>query len=231
MYFRVPDEAGPLHFIHKRVVGAIGGVLTGGGIPGAMRGFREGGGVSPTGTEFGGFGGQDTRCSPGSFFDESLQSCRFISSLPANVVPGGANPFQPLTGGIRCMPPWRMNPLTGECQLYVGDRPGRDAYPEPGTAVVPYERLHAGDHVPFTVEQKVRRCLPGHVLGKDKLCHSKSDISNKNRLYPKPRRPLGTSGDLNAVSKASRFGRRLVANQNKLKNLEKDLKKVTGRCR
>jgi hypothetical protein len=60
------------------------------------------------------------------------------------------------------------------------------------------------------------------------MCVSKKEIRNSDRMYPKPRRPLGTPGDLNAVSKAASFGRRLNSNKKRLKRLEKDLAKATG---
>jgi hypothetical protein len=60
------------------------------------------------------------------------------------------------------------------------------------------------------------------------MCVSKKEIRNKDRMWPAPRRPLGTPGDLNAVSKAASFGRRLNSNKKRLKRLEKDLAKATG---
>jgi hypothetical protein len=232
MYDNFSVDVGPLNFVHRRLIGAVGGLMGGGGITGAVSGFMGGGGNGAS-KPMGGFGGQDSRCAPGSFYDDRLGSCRFIASVTAAERAGGigslmlaANPLN-LSGSPKCIPPFRRNPLTGSCEIFLGDRPGPDTMPTNGMANG-HPGLHAGDHNPFTTEVQVRRCLPGHVLGVDNLCHSKRDIRNSDRKYPKPRRPLGTSGDLNAVTKATSFGRRLVANKKRIRRLERDLAKVSG---
>lgn len=133
-----------------------------------------------------------------------------------DVVPNQGNQLVP-GGGNRCLPFMCPTP-SGDCVPCIGEDVGRDIG----------EGLHRGDHAPFEEAVTVRRCLPGHVLGKDHICHHKRDISNARRLYPKPRRPLGTSGDLNAVTRASRFGARLVANKKKLKKLQQNLARASG---
>jgi len=70
---------------------------------------------------------------------------------------------------------------------------------------------------PNFVTINVRDCLPGMFLGKDKLCYNKGQITNKERLWPAARRPLLTSGDLAAISKASSAAKRLA---NKAKQLQ-----------
>jgi len=62
---------------------------------------------------------------------------------------------------------------------------------------------------PMVEVRQHRECLPGMVLGRDGLCYNKSDIKNKDRAYPKGRRPLGTPGELAALAKAASFGRRM----------------------
>ena len=52
-------------------------------------------------------------------------------------------------------------------------------------------------------------CLRGMQLGNDGLCYNKGQISNKERMWPRGRRPLLTGGDMRAISIASRAGRRL----------------------
>jgi len=64
-------------------------------------------------------------------------------------------------------------------------------------------------YAPMTSTRTVRDCFPGDVLGKDGFCHNKSDISNKNREWPRGRRPLGTPGEMAALAKAASFGRRM----------------------
>lgn len=53
----------------------------------------------------------------------------------------------------------------------------------------------------FTINQ--RRCLPGMILGKDKLCYNMGAISNKERLWPKGPAPLLTGGEMSAIRKAA----------------------------
>lgn len=126
--------------------------------------------------------------------------------VPTNLtVPGG--------GRNGCLPFMCPDPVTGNCVPCFGEDVGRDVG----------EGIHRGDHMPGVETVDVRRCLPGHVLGKDLICHEKGDIPNRKRLYPKPRRPLGTSGDLNAVTRASRFGMRLKSNEKRLKRLGRNL--------
>ena len=52
-------------------------------------------------------------------------------------------------------------------------------------------------------------CLRGMQLGDDGLCYNKSQITNKQRMWPAGRRPLLSGGDMRAISIASRAGRRM----------------------
>lgn len=106
------------------------------------------------------------------------------------------------------------NPFTGKCgPKFLGTGPGRDL---PGGTSVLHPLGHA-DTVPVLMARQVRTCGRGAVLGIDGYCHPKRMIRNSDRMYPKPRRPLGTSGDLNAVTKAASFARRLKSNNKRLK--------------
>ena len=59
----------------------------------------------------------------------------------------------------------------------------------------------------------------GMVLGADGYCYNKSQISNKERMWPKGRRPLLTGGDMGAISKAARAAKRLQATQGRLQKM------------
>jgi len=59
----------------------------------------------------------------------------------------------------------------------------------------------------MTIERTV--CPDGMLVATDGLCYNRSQISNKERMWPKGRRPLLTGGDLNAISKAKRAATRL----------------------
>lgn len=138
------------------------------------------------------------------------------------VIPSGNNPTPGLAPNASgdCPGAWSVK-VGGRC-VNLGD-----LGPGGPPATTPLQStpggLHAGDHLPTVVASARRQCQKGSVLGTDGFCHRKRDIRNSDRAYPKPRRPLGTSGDLNAVTKASRFGRRLKANEKRLKKLGRDL--------
>jgi hypothetical protein len=139
--------------------------------------------------------------------------------------------FQPPSGQPPCIPPFRRDPLTGSCKIFAGTQSGPDPAPGVGVMVAPQGQglgLMHHPHAPEVVDVRTRRCGKGHVLSWQGMCVSKKEIRNKDRMWPAPRRPLGTPGDLNAVSKAASFGRRLNSNKKRLKRLEKDLAKATG---
>jgi len=77
-----------------------------------------------------------------------------------------------------------------------------------GTSVARFEG-QGGAYLPTMETREVRECLPGDVLGRDGFCYAKGSISNKNREWPKGRRPLGTPGEMAALAKAASFGRRM----------------------
>lgn len=83
---------------------------------------------------------------------------------------------------------------------------------------------------PMQTQRSVSRCIPGMVLGKDGLCYNRRDLTNKQRKWPKGRRPLLTGGELNAISKAARAAKRVKGTQKKLQRLGL-LKKPTSHRR
>ncbi len=62
-------------------------------------------------------------------------------------------------------------------------------------------------------------CLKGMQLGNDGLCYNKSQISNKQRMWPAGRRPLLTGGEMRAVSIANRAARRLELTTKRLQRM------------
>lgn len=181
-------------FVHKRIIGGIGGFLTG-GPGGALRGIIGGGGspVIPTG--------------------------------PTDFTRGIASTGCPGIGQ-------RRDPRTGECRRFVGRESGRDR-PTPaamnggGLDESGQGFAHHG-HLPMEDPVTVRRCDRGHVLSWQGLCVSKRDIRNKDRMYPKPRKALGTPGELNAVTTARRFSTRLLNNKKSLKKTAQNFAKASG---
>ena len=195
----IPEGIGPLNFVHKRIIGAATGFFTGGPL-GAVGGFVGGGG------------------------GPSVPATPFTNVVPT------VGPTTP-SGQPPCILPFRRDPLTGDCKIFAGTQSGPD--PAPGTGVMVHGTgtglgMMHHPHAPDVVQRSTRRCGRGHVLAWNGMCVSKKEIRNSDRMYPKPRRPLGTPGDLNAVSKAASFGRRLNSNKKRLKKLEKDLAKATG---
>jgi len=179
------------NFVHKRIIGAVKGGLTG-GVGGAARGFiTSGGGRSRRG------GGQP------------LGNTRF-------------------TGGPRPCKANERRFADGHCHgagsgliqhtreaIAMGALPGGRGFTGPtsneprGTALVTMGGPANG--TPPMVEMLERRdCGPGMVLSRhDGLCYDRKAIANKDRAWPRGRRPLGTPGELAALSKAAAFGRRM----------------------
>jgi len=62
-------------------------------------------------------------------------------------------------------------------------------------------------------------CLRGMQLGDDGLCYNKSQITNKQRMWPAGRKPLLSGGDMRAISIAARAGRRLDNTTKRLRKL------------
>jgi len=62
-------------------------------------------------------------------------------------------------------------------------------------------------------------CLRGMQLGDDGLCYNKSQISNKQRMWPAGRKPLLSGGDMRAIGIASRAGRRLEGATKRLQRM------------
>jgi len=62
-------------------------------------------------------------------------------------------------------------------------------------------------------------CLRGMQLGDDGLCYNKSQISNKQRMWPAGRKPLLSGGDMRAINIAAKAGRRLDSTTKRLRRL------------
>jgi len=118
-----------------------------------------------------------------------------------------------------CPPLMQRDPLTGTCKFFLGQVPGIDD---------PVARAGVGDAVMGRYgaayepgSQLVDRavCLPGDVVADDGLCYPKASVTNKQRAWPRGRRPLLTGGDMRAISTAARAGRRLEGAQKRLQKI------------
>lgn len=147
-----------------------------------------------------------------------------IGRAPA--VPGGRGPLD--VQGLPTLPTQSlMMPRPQECGFGfvwdavrqqcvpgLGTRPGSDRPPPTGTAVAT-----TGMHNPFVVQSTRRECLTGHVLDRNGVCVDKRTIRNSDRMYPKPRRPLLTGGDLKCIATASRAASRMKTQTKRLQKL------------
>lgn len=104
--------------------------------------------------------------------------------------------------GDGCVFPWRRDPRTGDCRIFVGDRSGPDGDRGAGPGG-PRGRGGMPPEV-MTIQRSV--CGRKEVLGDDGLCYHKSQISNKQRMWPRGRQPLLTGGEMRAIGIASRAG-------------------------
>jgi len=157
-------------FIHKRIIGAVGGFI-GGGPGGAIGGF----------------------------------------------IGGGRQPRIP-TRGIgppvgRCNPPF-VSDGRGGCVAQRGGILGPIQRAVPGGSTGLLE-----EGAPATVSVTRRVCGRGQVLRWDGMCVRRKGLSNKDRFWPAPRRPLLTGGDLNAIATAARAARRMQTASKRLQKL------------
>jgi len=224
------DERG---FIHKKILGGISslaGVASSVGIPGAgfvsgvsralagsrggarfasPRGFRTGRTVPRTET---------ARVSVFSRAEKELG--KFLKfGGPAGFGGGGGLNVAGSGDGCR-IPLQRRDPRTGECKFFLGGESGRDrdvvGVGDFGEATM--GRFGAG-MVPGVMEISRSVCLRGMQLAVDGLCYNKGQITNKQRMWPRGRRPLLTGGDMRAIGIAARAGSKLERTTTRLRGL------------
>jgi len=154
-------------------------------------------------------------------------ACEIAGGLFPN---GGKKPTtkpiaDPGVPGSSCGIGFHRDILTGNCVPNAGNGE-RPTPAETSTA----RRLHPegthADAIPSQREIRRRVCDRGMVLGKDGWCHR--HIANKDRAYPKPRRALGTPGELNALTTSKKFAKRLLAAEKGIKETARDLAKAGG---
>jgi len=221
------------YFVHKKLFGAAKGFITSGGNPlAAVGGFLASGGAVAD--------AQKQRARQAKFQAAGLSSTGLpLSPCPLPNLRGadgvcrkrdGSNfgppvrrvarraltiPDLPVVG---CIPPF-FSDGRGGCELDIVPGPGgggtgpmRDVGESTmgryGAALVPGE---------MPISRSV--CLRGMVLADDGLCYNKSQITNKERMWPRGRRPLLTGGDMRAISTAARAGKRLEGATKRLQKI------------
>lgn len=120
-------------------------------------------------------------------------------------------------GQDTCPRGMRVDWQTGRCEAAAGQEVGEAIMGRYGAALMPGV---------MTIDRAV--CLRGMHLGDDGLCYNRSQISNKQRMWPAGRKPLLTGGDMRAISIAARAGRRLEGATKRLQRIGL-MKKPTSR--
>jgi len=118
-------------------------------------------------------------------------------------------------GDSSCIVPGMKRNADGDCSFFLGDQEGRDDTPIGDTVMGQYGAGEVpGNHV---INRAV--CRRGMVLGSDGVCYNRTQISNKERAWPRGRRPLLTGGDMRAISTAARAGKRLEGATKRLQKI------------
>lgn len=190
-------------FIHKKLLGLVGKVA----------------GVIPTPVS--GLIGTAARALAGGRQKELGAELKFGPPPPLGgpgfgMTFGGPRAPALATGDGCIIPGMRRDPGTGKCKFFLGERAGPDGGFEVGEAVMGMygAGLTPGSRV---IDRAV--CLKGMQLGDDGVCYNKSQITNKQRMWPAGRRPLLSGGDMRAISIAARAGRRLEGATKRLQRL------------
>jgi hypothetical protein len=153
-----------------------------------------------------------------------------IGEYQGTTMPTTTASSMPTYGGRDC-PPGTWNTIFGCINKPGGDVTGGGMVLSGGEAVM---GQFGAALVPNSEQILRTNCnfpgVRGMVLGADGYCYNKSQISNKERMWPKGRRPLLTGGDMGAITKAARAAKRLQATQGKLQKMGM-LKKPSSRPR
>jgi len=213
------------NFVHKRILRAAGSFITGGPLAAATslvgpspRAQPRRAALGPTADSAGGCG----HAGPGMTAFGPGQPCLPTggSSLAATARSFGVNIELP------CIWPTQRDPVSGKCKVFVGEQPGR----EPGG--VGGGQVQMGQFgaamVPDVDMVETLNCLPGMILGKDSMCYNKRDLTNRERKWPRGRRPLLTGGDRNAITRAARAARAIQRTEKQLQKMGM-LRKPTAR--
>ncbi len=200
-------------FLHKRIARGVRSFVTSGlnPISGASaflapvqtRGQKARSGGCPPGFIMGS-NGCKPGCPPG--FIMGSNGCK-----PAPAAVG-------LAASSRCIPPFFPDGRGG-CELDLIPGPGgggtgamRDVGESTmgrfGAALVPGNRV---------INRAV--CLRGMVLANDGLCYNRSQVPNKDRMWPKGRAPLLTGGQMRAISIAASAGKKLERTTKRLQKI------------
>jgi len=191
-------------FLHKKIFGAVAklsGILPipGANIIGTAARFLGGGGAPKAP-----FGIPQT-FAPKQSFTQTIPGASPSFGIPGISFGGGTGP----NGTAPCKPGTVPDPQgRGFC---ISPKSPFGAQELGGQAIM---GRFGPAMVPGSVIRDIATCDTGMVLGKDSLCYD--HLPNRDRLYPRGRRPLLTGGDMKAISRARRAGVRLANAKNDL---------------
>jgi len=157
-----------------------------------------------------------------SFLPEPAKSiCRGVGDF---VRGPGRPPPPPTFAPVDCDPGFVFDPFSGTC------KPSRIRLPDidPGTLSPAEASISVGEAVMGRFgaglvpgNRVINRavCLSGMQLGRDGVCYNKSQITNKERMWPAGRKPLLTGGDMRCISTAARAAGRLERTTKRLQKI------------
>jgi len=207
-------------FVHKRILGAVSTVASiaqSVGVPGAgavsrvSRAFAGGRRTLPRTTtarvtqlsQAEKNRGRNFKFGDGAFTNPNLPR-GVVSRVPPPF--GGGGGVSPTNGP--CPPGMRPDFQSGQCEAAAGQAVGEAIMGRYGAGVLPGSII---------IDRAV--CGKKMQLGDDGVCYNRSQISNKQRMWPAGRRPLLTGGDMRAISIASRAGKRMDGATARLRKL------------
>lgn len=188
-------------FLHKKILGVIGDI--GSAIP------VVGGTVSAAARLLGGGRGGRTT------LPRTLTARPTVFSEAGKEL-GKRAKFGGEENGNGCIWPTRRDPRTGSCRIFAGEESGPDGGAPVGDAVM---GRYGAALEPGIMNINRSVCPRGAQLGDDGLCYNKSQITNKQRMWPAGRRPLLSGGEMRAISIAATAGRRLERTTKRLQRI------------
>ena len=225
---RPNDERG---FIHKKLIRAVGGAVKGfvsggplGAVAGGLSGFArpKARAVAPRSqTARPSLAGQQARQS-------GLEAKFDFTPLPLGRAAPALRSIAPPSGMVdECRPGTVPDPQgRGFCIAPCsplgrkeGLCPENGRVRERGPAGVAVNGQFGAALEPDVMMIERSVCRRGMHLATDGLCYNKGAITNKQRLWPRGRRPLLTGGDMRAISIAARAGAKLDRTTKRLRTL------------
>lgn len=207
-------------FVHRRLIGAAKGLVTG-GVRGGVVGLLT-------------TGGSEGRSGSSVVPTSRNQSSPGLMLGPVDVP-------APVTAGLgdrarACQRKGLVIDASGRCASpagFSGLGPGPGIFDplgldlgarargllDPVGSGVPVPMIGASATAPLRETQIVRRCGRGNVLAIDGLCYDRKLLRKDQRMWPPGRKPLLTGGDLNAISRAARAAGRMKTQQKRLQKL------------